>query len=201
MKYTRVLSRALLIFTSALPIVIFCLCGGYALYIAFAVFLHEISHLAALKLCGGRVKSFCPAPFGLCISYDTSGISLCGELFVSAAGCLVNLLVTALSVICYAAFSLDFLLFGVVNAAAATLNLMPIYPLDGHRILCTLLSIVFNPVFAERITSIISYICGFALFVFSSYCLLTGACGIYPLLFSVYVFASNAKKLSQGAYF
>ncbi len=197
----RILNRALLIFTSALPIVLFCICGGYALYIAFAVILHECAHLLALRLCGGRVRSFRPAPFGLCIDYSSSELSLLGELFVSAAGCLLNLSVALAAVICYAVFGVDFMLFGVVNAVAALVNLMPVYPLDGERVLYIALSFVFEPFLAARISFTVSYIIGFIAFLSASYLLVTSVAGIYPLLFSIYIFAGNAKILQKGTLF
>ena len=197
MKYTRVLSRALLIFTSALPLVLFCLCGGYALLIAFAIVLHELAHVGAIKACGGHIKSFHPAPFGLCIDYSAEELSLYGELFVCSAGCLANLCVAALALICYAAFSVDFLLFGMVNATAAMLNLIPIYPLDGSKVLYTVLLPVTTPHTAWRVMAAVSYTVGFLFFLVASYLFVTGACGVYPMLFSVYIFAGNAKILAS----
>lgn len=197
----RILNRAVLIFTSVLPIVILCICGGYAVYIALAVVLHECAHLFALRLCGGRVRSFRPAPFGLCIDYSSSELSLLGELFVSAAGCLLNLLVTLAAVICYAAFEADFMLFGVVNAVAALVNLIPVYPLDGARVLFITLSFAFEPFLAARISFAVSCIFGFISFIAASYLLVTSAQGIYPLLFSIYIFAGNVKFLQKGTFF
>lgn len=164
---------------------------------AFAILLHECAHLAALRLCHGRIRSFHAAPFGLCIAYDENTLSLGGEILVSAAGCLANLLAAAAAFLLYSLSVCDLLLFGIVNLLVSGMNLLPIEPLDGARLLRLCLSLFVSPGSAERAVRYVTHACSFLLFLLASYLLLTGQAGIYPILFCAYIFAANACHLSE----
>ena len=190
--------RALYIFICALPPIVFCVSGGaMMLPLAAAVFLHECAHIAALRLCCGRMRSFRPAPFGLCMEYEENSLSLGGEIAVSVAGCAVNLLSTVLSWLLYRFFAVDILDFGSISLLTAALNLLPVQPLDGGRLLYLLLSMFRDPDFANRMSAVLTYCFGFLFFLFASYLLLTSQAGIYPLLFSIFLFSSNARTLDH----
>nr|MBQ5811013.1 hypothetical protein [Clostridia bacterium] len=190
----QVLNRAALIFLSVIPMALFCICGGEnAFYIAAAVAFHELGHLAALKITHGKIKGFRAAPFGLCIDYDRSELSLFGEALVSFGGCFFNILCALLVGALYMFFSLDMVVFGLVSLLYATVNLLPLYPLDGYTLLNAILSALFDPYTADRISFFASYVIGFSSFLVASYLMLTEVTGIYPLLFSAYIFSSNAK--------
>ena len=197
-KQKRILQRTLHIFICALPPVLFCVTGGeLMLPLAGAIFLHESAHLLALRLCGGRMRSFRPAPFGLCIEYDENTLSLGGEIAVSGAGCLINFLSAVVSLLLYRSFAVDILDFGIVSLLTAALNLLPVHPLDGGRLLYLLLARWRDPDFANRVTAVLTYCCGFLVFLFASYLLLTSQAGIYPLLFSIFLFSVNARALAS----
>ena len=140
-KCVKILRQALYIFICALPSVLFCVTSGeLMLPLAAAVFLHESAHILALRLCGGRMCGFRPVPFGLCIQYDENSLSLGGEIAVSGAGCAVNLLSAAVSLVLYRFCGVDILDFGIVSLLTAALNLLPVQPLDGGRLLYLLLA-------------------------------------------------------------
>lgn len=194
----KILRQALYIFICALPSVLFCVTGGeLMLPLAAAVFLHESAHILALRLCGGRMRGFRPAPFGLCIEYDENSLSLGGEIAVSGAGCAVNLLSAAVSLVLYRFCGVDILDFGIVSLLTAALNLLPVQPLDGGRLLYLLLAAWRDPCLACRVVAALTYGLGFLLFLLASYLLLTSQAGIYPLLFSIFVFSVNARTMDR----
>ena len=194
----KILRQALYIFICALPSVLFCVTSGeLMLPLAAAVFLHESAHILALRLCGGRMCGFRPVPFGLCIQYDENSLSLGGEIAVSGAGCAVNLLSAAVSLVLYRFCGVDILDFGIVSLLTAALNLLPVQPLDGGRLLYLLLAAWRDPCFACRVTAVLTYGFGFLLFLLASYLLLTSQAGIYPLLFSIFVFSVNARTMDR----
>lgn len=166
--------------------------------LAMAITLHELGHLAAIRLLGGKIRGITPAPFGLCINLDDSSLSLCGEAIVSAAGCIVNLASVAVSVLLYKFFGIDIIDFGIVSAALALLNLIPAKPLDGGRLMETLAEVIFGPNVSYVISAVVTYAFGLVVFLFASYSLLTSQNGIYPLLFSIYLFVCNAKSLEKA---
>ncbi len=189
--------KALSIFACGLPLVLLCLCGGM-LPMAVAILLHECAHLVALRLCKGRILSFHTAPFGLCIEYDENSLSLGGEMLVCAAGCFCNLFFFVIALLLYYFSVCDWLLFGIVNALVCGMNLLPILPLDGARLLRLCLSVRLAPDRAEFVVRIVTHTCSFLLFLLASYLLLAGQAGIYPLLFVIYIFAANACRLSES---
>lgn len=99
--------------------------------------LHEIAHVAAYRLCGIRMESVTLLPFGLCaVPDDPLRITPGQEILCAAAGPFVNLLtVLILLALPLPAESetVRYLLY--CNAALCLINLLPVLPLDGGRIL------------------------------------------------------------------
>lgn len=123
---------------SVSPVLIFLVCvflyfGFWSVLLPVAAIAaaHELGHLLALRLCGVRLRALRLGAFGAVLEHAPTS---CGkELLCAAAGPCVNLLLWLLlpAGSPAAAISLGMLLY----------NLLPIYPLDGGRILrCLLLS-------------------------------------------------------------
>ena len=191
--------KAATLLATAIPLVFLCLCG-HVLSMAVAITLHECAHLLSLRLCRGRICSFRAAPFGLCIVYDENTLSLRNEFWVTISGCAANFCVACVCIGAYALEICDLLVFGIVNALVCGMNLLPILPLDGAHALELLLSAWTTPVTAARVLRICTHVSSFFLFLFSSYLLLWGQIGLYPLLFSVYIFSVNARALSGSEF-
>ena len=193
MRFIGICNRAICLFCTATPLVIFCLCGGeYTLPILLAVTVHELAHLAALWICRGEIRRFRPAPFGFCIAYDARSLSPLSECIVVAAGAVANF--------CFALlfFVLGLSTVALVNLLIGLMNLLPFLPLDGGRLLYIGIAYVTTPFHATRVLRIVTHVCGFLLFLPASYLLLTGSAGVYPLLFSLYIFAANAAEMAQS---
>lgn len=195
----QIFRKTVFLLATVMPLVLLCLCDGM-LYMAGAILLHECAHLAALRLLGGRVRSFRAAPFGLCIAYDENTLSPRGEILVTAAGCFVNFLTAFAAILLYRLGVCDLFFFGIINALVGSMNLLPMEPLDGARLLQLVLMLFCMPDTATRIVQSVTYICSFLLFLTATYLLLTGQAGIYPILFSVYIFAENARRLSESRF-
>ena len=191
-------NRIVFIFSVLLaPLLLVCFAGSSMLYFALAIFLHECAHLLALLLFRGHIRSFLPAPFGLCIVYEENSLSPRAEIAVTVAGCVVNIVTGGTAMLCYRLWQWNILLFAIVNIVIGTVNLLPMYPLDGGRLLHLLVNARFGPDTAWHVSQAVTYCFGFLLFLLSSYFLLTGQAGVYPLLFSVYIFAGNAKRAEK----
>ena len=197
----KIIIRAVYIFACALPAVLFCtVCGGLMLPLAIAIALHEAAHLVALRLQRGRLCGFRPAPFGLCIEYDGSSMSLLGEAIVCAAGCTVNLLLAVISYVAVIFLGMPMLDFCIVNLALCLINLLPVRQIDGGKLLEISIEFLFNERIAFAVCAIVTYAMGFFVFLLASYSLLTSQSGLYPLLFSIYLFVCNAKNLKKSVF-
>lgn len=93
-----------------------------------AACVHEVFHVAAVWLLGGRVHRIVIGPFGAKIHAD--GIHGYREALSALAGPLGSFLCLL--------FIRRFPLFGLCALIQGTFNLLPIYPLDGGRALSCL---------------------------------------------------------------
>ncbi len=129
-----------------------------------AVLLHELGHLAALKLLGIRVQKIRLSPCGIEIRRE-SAYSLKAELAVNLSGPLTNLLLAAGSA------RLGWLSFSAVNCALGLFELCPLPSLDGGQALMNLMQRHFPLSTAERICTRVQWVC-FALMTIAGLVLL-----------------------------
>lgn len=142
--------------------------GGLALFI----FLHEIGHALAAQIVGVPVKSVVVWLLGGFTNLAHQPEKPSHNLFIYAAGPLVNMLLAFLCVACYIVSALIFLpasqdpavyvwiqtfqtiffSLAVVNLVLIFFNLLPIYPLDGGNILRAAMEWLFGKTAADRIT-------------------------------------------------
>jgi stage IV sporulation protein FB len=108
------------------------------------VFMHELGHVLAALAAGWRVQSIELLPFGGVAKIDESGTTRAkDEVIVALSGPLVNISMIAIG---YLFFIVgiweqdwtDFFIRG--NVFIAGFNLLPVWPLDGGKVLHTLLS-------------------------------------------------------------
>lgn len=90
-----------------------------------AACIHEAGHIFALRLLGGSVRSICVTPFGAVI--HTEGIWGWRASLCAMAG--------PLSSFAAVLFIRCFPVFGLCALAQGLFNLLPVYPLDGGKIL------------------------------------------------------------------
>lgn len=103
------------------------------LYLLLFSGLHELGHLIVLAVCGGRADTLTFSFYGLALKYS-SQLSRLKEFFVLLAGPLVNLV-------------LYIIIKDDINLILFAINILPIYPLDGGRML---------RLFSYRISAIVS---------------------------------------------
>ena len=132
---------AILIYLDGIAFVIQCIS---------ACALHEFGHYSAARLNGNKIRSIRITAVGAEIYFDTGrSFSYFGEIITAFAGPVVNLITAWISV------KLNAFLFAGINLCLGIINLLPIRPLDGGRILTSILSLFF-PNAADGVVSCIS---------------------------------------------
>ena len=151
----------------------------YGLLMLFA-FLHELGHLFAGILLGFKPKSLSFNPLGLSINFwvnttDYNKKILKGNLLaikklvIALSGPMVNFILVIIFLILdksFFGFRVEFLVYS--NILIGIFNLIPIYPLDGGRIIKNVLHIFYGLEHTYDYINIISKISIVFLLIFSS---------------------------------
>ncbi|MCL2846408.1 MAG: M50 family metallopeptidase [Firmicutes bacterium] len=123
----------------------FAIVGGFwpfAAALLFAVIVHEVSHIIAARAYGIRAGGMRILPFGAAVTIDADFLPPRDRVMILLAGSLgnavVGLLISGMLWLAPAAFMLWEVMITAM-AVPAILNLLPIYPLDGGKIITTLL--------------------------------------------------------------
>lgn len=138
----------------------------YAMTMFFAI-LHELGHLLAGLLLGMKPEKIELIPYGVSIAFkltpkDYNKKIKCGnqlelkKIFVALAGPITNLVIMII------VMNTNIIIFDTVlvlysNLLLIIFNLLPIYPLDGGRILKSILYILLGKINAERYSNNISF--------------------------------------------
>ena len=108
-------------------------------FISFGVVLiHELSHLLCAIFMGVEIKSIVILPFGMTLRLTNNLIRYPKkEIMIALSGPLSNVIMIVIALFFYKSYgeNLNFLLFLIVNWSVLILNLIPVPPLDGGRIL------------------------------------------------------------------
>lgn len=158
---------------SFILIISFALLSGYekSLFLILFSVMHELGHLTVLLLFGADITEISLSFFGFGIKYDAR-LSLWQEAFMLSAGAVVNLL-------------LFLLIRDDINLLLIMLNVLPVYPLDGGRLV-----LLFLPEAGKYISSFL-----LILLLFASVWLLFKFRIISVLLITVYLLFFNLRLI------
>ena len=128
----------------------------YVIIIVFAI-IHELGHLMAGLIMGMKPEKIELMPYGISISFKLKPKDYNKKILVAIAGPFTNLLIIIFAThLKIELFSNLIIIYA--NLLLILFNLVPIYPLDGGRILKGILHIFLGKRKAERYTNSISFI-------------------------------------------
>lgn len=147
--------------------------GNFRKMVLFTIliFVHELGHSLTSLSFGFPVQKIVLYPYGGCsfLSMDAD-VPLWKELLVLVMGPLVQILFTVVSP--FFLREADCLFLRQVSILLLFFNLLPIYPLDGGKLLCLILSFFFSYYRSLKLTFYFSFfvyfVFLFTLFFFSS---------------------------------
>ena len=123
--------------------------------------MHEMGHSLVANNLGYKLNRIILMPFGAVVKGNIDGLSLLDEFKVSIAGPLTNVVIALLFVATWWIFPTTYAYTDIVaeaNLSLATVNFLPVLPLDGGRALFALISYYKNENIAKKICLIISLI-------------------------------------------
>jgi len=138
----------------------------YLIIMLFSFF-HEIGHILIAKLLNMKVEKIEIMPFGLSVSFYKNFNTSIKEIYVAIAGPIISLILGVLC--CY--IDLNYITTEEAvysNLLIMLFNLIPIYPLDGGRIIKGILNLKLGLIKSERLTNKISNITIIILTIISS---------------------------------
>lgn len=131
---------------------------------AAAIAIHELGHLAALKLLGHDVRTLKAELGGMCISYYGDGEPM-ADIIAAAAGPLAGGIYALAASHAFIATGESWLaVSGGISLVLSGFNLLPVMPLDGGRILSAVFALLFGEVKAGKAVRITGTLCAAVLF-------------------------------------
>lgn len=115
----------------------------------FFIVLHELSHIFVATLLRVKIREIELLPVGINVKY-IGKISCKKELLISLAGPVASLLF-------YKLFNISFLKY--MNLLIALINLIPLKPYDGGRIIQSLFTVLFGEKITQKTNIIIQKMC------------------------------------------
>ncbi len=146
----------------------------FIIYTVVAV-LHELGHSFVAAGAGYRLKKITLMPFGAVVSGKLDGMKLKDEIKIALAGPFINLAVGLLFVASWWIYPESYAFTDIAaeaNFSMAIVNLLPIFPLDGGRILSASLSLLAGDdkaFFICRIIGVVFALLLTALFIISAF--------------------------------
>lgn len=164
---------------------------------------HEAGHYAAIKLCGGSMGTLNLSVAGaVMVIQDGKSMSYGKELICAAAGPLASLMLGLISALLAGRWGNDKLyVFSGISMVFGVINLLPVYPLDGGRMIYILLKWKAGLETADAAGFLIGLIATTGLGIFGMYSIHLGYYGYTLVLAAVWLFFITLKqnRLSSGS--
>ena len=138
----------------------------FVIYTLSAV-IHELGHSMAAANSGYKLNKITLMPFGAVVSGNIDGLNLKDQIKIALAGPFINLAIGLLFVASWWIYPESYAFTDVVaeaNFSMAIVNFLPIFPLDGGRVLSAVLKGAFGGEKAQTICKITGGVLAIILF-------------------------------------
>ncbi len=150
--------------------------------------LHESAHIALYVFFNASVLSIEVLPFGISASIGrSSSLSCKAEIISSVSGPLMNLGLALLFIFLPKSVIVGSEYFIYCNFAFFAVNILPVIPLDGGRILYFSLLKYYSPEYVSKVVKVISLCVSFVILILGFYILFKTRLNMSVLLIGIYL--------------
>ena len=173
----------------------------FAVYTITAV-VHELGHSFAAAKSGCRLNKITLMPFGAVVKGDIDGLKLSDQTKIALAGPITNLAIGLSFVALWWIFPETYAFTDIAaeaNLSMAAINCLPIFPLDGGRVLGSTLTRALGKKRASAACSVVSIIFCLVLtgaFIYSAF----NELNLSLLFFCLFVFFGTFGKAKENKY-
>lgn len=189
------------------PIIISLYIMGYAeemIILLAIIMIHELSHGLMAMFLGIKIKEIQILPFGGVVKLDnTLSFTYGEEIIISAAGPISNVVLSATVFFLQGYFGwesngFNFIIFS--SLAIGIFNLLPALPLDGGRILRSVLSYMLGYKKATNVVTIISKIIAILLVALNIYFFCLGSYNFTLILIGSFIYYQSRRENEIAIY-
>lgn len=173
----------------------------FVIYTVCAV-IHEIGHSIAAANSGYRLDRITLMPFGAVVKGDIDGLKLKDEIKIALAGPIVNLAIGLFFIASWWIYPELYAFTDTVclaNLSLALVNLIPVFPLDGGRVLSAVIALKWGNKVSGRvckITAVVMAAALFAAFIYSAF----SSINFSLLFFTLFVCVGAFGKAKDNKY-
>ncbi len=167
-----------------------------------AVTLHELGHAYVAKKLGYNLDKIWILPFGACLSFEDFSFNPKDEIKIAFAGPIVNLILLLFVMTLWWINPITYVYtytFAIANFSIAFFNLLPVYPLDGGRVLTGILRLQYKPKKVYKIACFLNYIFSLIFLILFIISIFTHI-NFTLCLVSISLFVSTFEGKFQGKY-
>lgn len=168
----------------------------------FSALAHELGHSLVANKQGVKLNKIVLMPFGALAKGDIEGLKIIDQLKIAVAGPIINIIIAVIFVATWWAFPETYAFTDLAveaNLSLAIINFLPVYPLDGGRIIWALFSVKYGEKRGEQLSKIISLIFAILLFLVFIWSIFFGL-NLSFLFFSIFVLISAFGKNKNNRY-
>ena len=187
----------------SIPIIFLCIALNLAdmlLISLIALVFHEIAHLIMAKKLCAHIRYIEIQPCGFTAHINENSISFRDETAIAAAGALFSIISGAitLSFITVTGFESEMLTrFALTSIVIGMVNLLPVLPLDGGRILRSLLNIFLTAKCAYYAAMILGLLLSNAVIFFGIYGIMNGTLNFTVVIIGILMLLGSFTQIKR----
>ncbi len=163
---------------------------------------HELSHLAAARICGVKTGTFNISILGFSVGIRDGGCTRKEQLFIYSAGPVFNLLIFAAAIFADRLMQGDQKMLRFLSASnlfLALFNLLPVLPLDGGRLMLGLLAEDIGLLSAGRILRKLASFFSAAIVLVGAYQLYISSFNVSLIIIGLYIMIMSMTGRMESA--